>query len=269
MNFRNTSLVFFLLLLVFNFMKLIVCPCDLPVIGFFCRHPAWFYGTLSTLYLIIPVLLSFYPCSQFHYNPVICKGITKAREVVLTFDDGPHPEFTPLILETLRRHSIKAGFFIIGKHIPGNENIIKAMNEDGHVFGNHSFTHSHLWDFWTPARIHRDIMKTASLISDITGKNPEYFRPPYGVINPMVSKAIRMTSYRVVAWSKRSLDTLARDPEVLLQRITRNLKGGDIILLHDNQEITANILEKLIQEINNKGFRIVPLDRFTKNNSDG
>jgi peptidoglycan-N-acetylglucosamine deacetylase len=262
MNFRNTTLLFFILLLVLNLVKLFTCPCEFLFTGFFCQYPEFFYIPLLCLYLIIPIVLSFRPCSQFHFKPVICRGETKLKEISITFDDGPDPVFSPLILDILHQKNIKATFFLIGQHITGNEGIVKAMDEAGHILGNHSYSHSNFWDFWPPFRIYRDLIKNESIIRDITGKKPNFFRPPYGVINPMVSSALRRTTFQVIAWSNWSGDTITRNPEVLIKKVTGNLKPGDIILLHDNQEITTVILEKLIEEICSNGFRVIPLDQL-------
>jgi len=262
MNFRLTTLLFFMLLLAFNLMRFLGDQCLFIPLAFLLQHPAYFYLPLVGLYLTIPVILSFFPCSLFHYKPVICKAKTTEKVVAITFDDGPDPEFSPLILDILRKHQIKATFFLIGKNIPGNEEIVKTMEKEGHIIGNHSYTHCNFWDFWPPARIYMDLLKNQSLIQSLTGKKVMYFRPPFGVINPMVSKAIRMTSSHVICWNIRSLDTLTQNRDALLKRITRNLKGGDIILLHDNREMTAGILDELIHEISIQGFRISPLDQM-------
>lgn len=262
MNFRSATLFFFLLLLVLNLIKFIICPCDFFIFNHFCHHPCFYYLPLIILYLVAPFILSFYPCSGFHYKPVICRKNTTSKVVALTFDDGPDPHISPVILDILRKKNVTSTFFIMGKHIPNHEAIVKRMSDEGHILGNHSYAHTNFWDFWPAKRIYRDIIQTETLIQTITGSKPMFFRPPYGVINPMVSRAIRKTSYKVIAWSNWSKDTLIREPEILLKRVIRKLTPGDIILMHDNQKITAGILERLIDEIHAKGFRIIPLDQL-------
>jgi len=213
-------------------------------------------------YLIVPVMLSFLPGTQFHYRPVICRGSRSPRWVALTFDDGPDPGLTPAILETLEKYNLQATFFLIGKKIAGNESLIKSMSDKGHTLANHSFSHTNLWDFWMPARIHHDLEKTEKLLLHHTGKRVRFFRPPYGVINPMVSIALQKTDYEVICWSRWSLDTTTGNRNKLISRTTYRIRPGDIILLHDTQQVTADALEQVILSIHQQGFAIVPLEKL-------
>ncbi len=260
-NFRTATLLFFLILLTFNLVRFLICPCEGGITGFFFKYQAWFYIPLVLTYLIVPVILSFMPCSQFHH-PVICRGSRDDKNISITFDDGPDPDTTPAILEVLRKHGVPATFFLIGRKIPGNEELIKRINAEGHILGNHSYSHTKLWDFWPPFLIHRDLLKTESLIRSVTGKNVKFFRPPYGVINPMVSGGLRRTGYAVIAWSRWSLDTAISDPERLYLRITDKLKSGDIILMHDTQRVTAEILDRVLISIRQQGLEVVPLEKL-------
>lgn len=260
-NFRTATLLFFLILLTFNIVRFLLCPCEGRITGFFFHHPAWFYFPLVFIYLIVPVILSFMPCTQFHH-PVICHGNREEKTVAITFDDGPDPATTPAILEALRKHDVKATFFVIGHKIAGNEELIKKIDAEGHILGNHSFAHTNLWDFWPSFLIHRDLLKTEALIQSITGRKVKFFRPPYGVINPMVSGGLRKTHYTVIAWSRWSLDTAIIDPERLYQRITDKLKPGDIILMHDTQQVTAEILDRALISIREQGLKVVPLENL-------
>lgn len=261
-NFKTTTILFFLFLLSFNIVRFFICPCETGVLGFFFHHPSWFYFPVVIIYLVVPVALSFIPCSQFHHYPVVCRGIGTEKTVSLTFDDGPDPENTPAILEVLRKHNVVGTFFLIGHKIEGNEDLVKIINKEGHTLGNHSFSHTNFWDFWPPFLIHRDLMRAGEMINQVVGKKPKFFRPPFGVINPMVSSALRKCGYSVIAWSRWSLDTAIKNPENLFKRITKGLSSGDIILMHDTQKVTTAILEKVIIEIHHQGFRIVPLEKL-------
>lgn len=261
-NFRIATLLFFLLLLIFNLTRIFICPCNDGMSGFLTQNPLWFYLPLVALYLTIPVVLAFFPCSQFHHQPVICHGSRNERQVTITFDDGPDPETTPVILDILKQHRIPATFFIIGRKIEGNEDLLRRIDREGHTLGNHSFSHSNLWDFWLPVNLRNDILKTEAAIKQITGKKVRFFRPPYGVINPMVERALRTIRYTVVAWSRRSLDTATGNRERLIARTTDHLQPGEIILLHDTQKVTALALEQIIASILQQELRIVSLEKL-------
>jgi len=182
--------------------------------------------------------------------------------VVLTFDDGPDPEKTPIILDILDKYRVKATFFIIGKKIKGNENLVRQIIQKGHEIGNHSYEHSKLWDFHLSGTLRKDIQKTQDIIFDVTGMRIRYFRPPYGVINPMVHNALKGMDYHVIAWSKRSFDTILRSKNKILRRMTGNLKPGDIMLFHDTSKITLVLLEQIIVAIQKENYKIVSLDKL-------
>jgi peptidoglycan-N-acetylglucosamine deacetylase len=261
-NFRNATLLFFLLLLIFNLTRIFICPCNDGISGFLTQNPLWFYLPLVALYLTIPVILAFLPCSQFHHYPVICHGSRNERLVSITFDDGPDPAITPVILDILKQHRISATFFIIGRKIEGNEELVRRIDREGHTIGNHSFAHSNLWDFWSPDKLRKDLLKTEDIIKQVTGKKVRFFRPPYGVINPMVESALRTIRYTVVAWSRRSLDTATGSQERLISRATDRLQPGEIILLHDTQKVTAGALKQIIASILRQELRIVSLEKL-------
>jgi len=224
--------------------------------------PWLFYLGLVSVYLGLSVGLAFFPSSGFHYNEVSSHGETDKKAITLTFDDGPDSENTPQILDILAKFRIKAAFFVIGKKIKGNEEILKKMANEGHIIGNHTWSHTYLWDFYSPGRMADEIERNIMETERITGKRMKFFRPPYGVINPMVAKAIRKTGVRVVAWSFRSFDTAATNPASLYDKTLCKTKPGDIMLFHDSPVLTAGILEKIIVSLQERGFNFIPLDEM-------
>ncbi|MCK9422863.1 MAG: polysaccharide deacetylase family protein [Bacteroidales bacterium] len=262
-NFKTVTLVFFLLLLAFKLSRLILCPCENGIAGYFYHHSWMFYGPLIALYLIFPVIFSFFPGSRFHTRNIICKVDLREKWISITFDDGPDPGNTPLILDILKNLHVPAAFFLIGHKIPGNEALVNRIFQEGHEIGNHSYCHSYLWDFWLPEKMRKDILRAEQLVELIIHRKMRFFRPPYGVVNPMVESAVSRTHYKMITWSKRSLDTCIKDEGKLLHRITDDLKPGDIILLHDRQ-ININLLEKLIKTIRDQGFQFVSMEQLIK-----
>ena len=127
---------------------------------------------------------------------------------------------------------------------------------DGHIIGNHSWAHTNLWDFYSSKRMAADIEKNISETENLTGKKMKLFRPPFGVINPMVAKAIRKTRVKVITWSFRSFDTTSSDTAELLKKTVTKVKPGDILLFHDTSGTTAGFLEKLIVTLQQRKYSL-------------
>ncbi len=208
--------------------------------------------------------MAFLPASGYYYGGVITHGNRGKNSLSLTFDDGPDAINTPLILDILKKHNIKATFFIIGKNIAGNEELLERMHAEGHVLGNHTWSHTNLWDLYSSGRMADDILENIRETERITRKRMKFFRPPYGVINPMVAKAIRKTGVTVVAWSFRSFDTSCGDPGLLLDKTMKKTRPGDVMLFHDRMGLTAGILEKIIVSLQERGFGFIPLEEMLK-----
>ncbi len=118
----------------------------------------------------------------------------------------------------------------------------------------------------TTAQIENEITRTQAILEKITGKTIHYFRPPFGVVNPMIARAVKTTNVQPIGWSIRSLDTLQQPVEKVLQRIIRQLKGGDVILLHDNREGAAQLVEALIIYLQKNKYEIVTVSQLIKGN---
>jgi peptidoglycan/xylan/chitin deacetylase (PgdA/CDA1 family) len=198
--------------------------------------------------------------SQFFVRS-ICRG-NRADGVALTFDDGPHPEMTPAIMEILERYSCKGTFFLTGSKIAGNEMIVESLFRAGHTIGNHSFSHSNLFPLFKRHRIEEEIRDTNCLIERVTGTPVLYFRPPFGVTNPTIARALGGMKMKVTGWSIRSFDTLNVAPLKVVKRIMRKVGGGDIILLHDTSRNILEVMEALIPEIRKRGLHCVTLQQL-------
>jgi len=184
---------------------------------------------------------------------------TSEKKICLTFDDGIHPEWTPKVLDILNRFQIPAVFFIIGKNIPGNESILHRMLKEGHEVGNHSDDHSFWFDLKSSAAMSEEIKRCNQKIEAITGQPCAIFRPPYGVTNPNLAKAIGQCSMRSIGWSLRSMDTVAKDANSLLKKLKSETKPGAIILLHDRCQITTEVLTDYIEHCLSEGYTFVTL----------
>lgn len=249
LNFRNTN-IFFSILLV-------------GLIGIHMKYGLPFYSYF--LLLIIYFLVVFYGCYYIGSNffiKIICSANTDQKEIAISFDDGPASNYTTEILQLLKQDNIKATFFCIGNRIAGNEDILKKIKEDGHIIGNHSYSHHFWFDIFSSEKMLNDLQKMDQETEKVTGIVPKLFRPPYGVTNPNLKKAIIKGNYIPVGWSVRSMDTVIRNEKKLLDKINRSLKPGAVFLFHDTSKTTVNILPEFIREVKKKGYNIIPLDKL-------
>lgn len=224
-------------------------------------HFLWFLLPLAMVYLFMLVMGSVNICSGFYLN-AFCGGNTNRKIVALTFDDGPDENNTPEVLEILARQDVPAAFFLIGKNAENHPGLVKQIISEGHSIGLHSYSHPVLYDFSGRKKMENDLLKSEKVISDISGKNPGYFRPPFGVTNPVMAKVVKKLGYRVIGWSVRSFDTNINDAERLVNRVIEKLHPGAVVLLHDTQEVTVVALEKIILKIKEEGYLFVSLEEM-------
>lgn len=259
-TFRRLTLIFFIILLSLNLWNVFLSKSSG---GFIQSHSTLLYFLLFVFYFGISFAMAFLPCSNFHH-PVICHGITAEKSVSITFDDGPDQVKTPIILEVLKKHDVKAAFFCIGKNLTGNELLLKRLVEEGHLVGNHSFSHSKWFDLFPAHKMKAELLETDRLIKIITGKSLLFFRPPFGVVNPMVNNALKKMHWQTVCWNIRSLDTMNIAPRKTKCKILGKLKPGSIILFHDHTSFTEHHLDDLLSAIKDTGYGIEPLDKLIK-----
>lgn len=220
-----------------------------------------YYWMVATLYLGILTYGSAVLSAQF-FLPVRYKGSRESNSVALTFDDGPVAGKTEEILRILHSHDVHAAFFCIGNRVESNPELTKRIFESGHLVGNHSYWHRATFDLQSGGAIRKELISTDQAIFRTIGAKPAFFRPPYGVTNPMVAAAVKGGGYKTIGWSVRSFDTVIKDSKVLMERITRSLKGGDVILLHDYSNTTLEILPDLLDHIKKVGLKIVRVDQL-------
>jgi len=247
LNARNTNIVFVILLAV-----IIVADNQLDI-------SVWYYVMLIVGY----ILLQTYGClfvSAGFFVPIRWKGAPQSNAVAITFDDGPLPALTDKVLEILKSHQAQAAFFCIGHRVEKHPEIISRIHEQGHIVGNHTFLHGKFFDLQLPSKMYNELQNTDYVIENAIGRKPRFFRPPYGVTNPALAYAIRKGGYVTMGWSVRSFDTVSKEDEKLFNRVTQNLKGGDVILFHDYCEITIRILPRVLEHINKIGLKVVRLD---------
>ena len=182
--------------------------------------------------------------------------------VSITFDDGPNMEYTPTVLALLKKHNAKATFFCIGQQVEKNSKMLEQIIEEGHSVGNHTYSHSKSFGFFSTQKVKDELLRTKALIKDLTGLNMNLFRPAFAVTNPMIEKAIKDLKLQSIGWNVRSLDTTSRSEKTILKRITSRISKGDIILLHDTSQKTIAVLERLLVFLEEKNLESVTVDRL-------
>lgn len=229
----------------------------LGLVTFFCFQSilhlsVWYLILWINLFLVIQFFGAYFIGLNFHLESVNHLK-TNEKKVLLTFDDGPHAN-TAKVLEVLKKHNVKAVFFIIGKNIVGNERILQQVVAEGHQIGNHSLSHHNWIDVWPTKRVTEDFAACQILLRNFQ-PNSKLFRPPYGVTNPNIARAVKSLNLQSIGWNVRSYDTSIKEVEIIKGRVLLQLKPGAIILLHDRLDFMPELLEALIPSIKKKGYQ--------------
>lgn len=190
-------------------------------------------------------------------------------EVAITIDDGPNPDVTPRVLDLLDEHQTKATFFCIGKLAMQHPELCREIVRRGHLIENHTHTHNRLFSLFLPGQMRRDIELSQHTLTEISGRTPRFFRPTAGLRNPELAPILAQQGLMLCNWSKRGFDTLQHDPEQVLARLTRDLKAGDILLLHDGSAgrcadgtpLILNVLPLLLDKLRLDNLHPVTLDQ--------
>lgn len=249
LNFRNTNIFFIVLLAILIGVHI---KFGLPIIAYFL---------LLFAYSVI-LFWGCYNVGSSFFIKIVCKADTDRKEIAISFDDGPAENYTSKILAILNTENVKATFFCIGNRIAGNETVLKQVQADGHIIGNHSYSHHFWFDMYSAKKMEDDLEKMDAEMERVTGLKPKLFRPPYGVTNPNLAKAIKNGGYTPVGWSVRSMDTVIKDGKKMLAKINEGIKPGAVFLFHDTSKTTLDILPEFIQEVKKRGYRIIPLDKL-------
>ncbi len=213
------------------------------------------------LYIILMLVVSTnirfnFFVKAFHQNHSI-----KDRVVALSFDDGPS-ENTMTILDILDKFDAKAAFFCIGKKIEENPDIFREIIKRGHVVGNHTYSHTRKMGFISADRFYEEIKECDKIAEKTANVKLNLFRPPFGIINPRTKKALAKTGHQVIGWNVRPYDAITKSSGVIINRITKKLKPGDLILLHDNMDKTAPLLEQLLVILRERKFGTIRPDKL-------
>jgi peptidoglycan/xylan/chitin deacetylase (PgdA/CDA1 family) len=194
-------------------------------------------------------------------------GSASPREVALTFDDGPDPSVTPRVLDMLDDAGCSASFFAIGRRAERFGDIVTEIAARGHMVENHTHGHSHTFAFQPPHVLAREIDRMQETVERLTGRPPVFFRAPAGVRNVFLDPVLHRRRLRLVSWTRRGFDTVERRPEAVSRRLTRGLRPGAILLLHDGscardrrgEPVVVEALKRTLDELCRLGLRGVRL----------
>jgi peptidoglycan-N-acetylglucosamine deacetylase len=187
--------------------------------------------------------------------------------IALTIDDGPDPHVTPRVLELLARERLPATFFCIGERVQRYPAIARDIVAQGHRIENHSQHHLHRFSLLGPGGIEREICAAQEIIAGVTGTAPRFFRAPAGLRNPFLQPVLARLGLQLVSWTRRGFDTVRGDAAQVMQRLTRRLSGGDILLLHDGHAartsaggaVILDVLPQLARRIVADGLTAITL----------
>jgi peptidoglycan/xylan/chitin deacetylase (PgdA/CDA1 family) len=200
---------------------------------------------------------------------VICSVPTNEKKVALTFDDGPNPEYTPLLLAKLAEHHVSATFFLIGRNLKRHPEIGRRIVQEGHEVGNHTYDHRIL-PFLSKVGMRNELESAHRLIADLLNVQPAFLRPPNGLFTGRVLDVAEQLGYRAVVGDVFPVDVAWPGPETIIRRVLRRVQPGSIIILHDgyvgrfdrDKSQTVRALDGVIPRLREGGYAFVTLSQL-------
>ena len=231
-------------------------------------------GVLMACYACLLVIGGLLTWLKYDYNAVKLEDVreacgyvsasatpVEAPKIALTFDDGPSAAWTPALLDGLKERGVKATFFLIGENADKNPEIVKRMAEEGHLIGNHTYHHVELTKVSeNEARL--ELADTSAVIVRITGKEPEYMRPPFGAWQRKLEQEIQMLP---VLWTIDPLDWTTENQDEIVNKVVTEAEENDIILLHDCYKSSVEAGLRIVDILQEEGFVFVTVDELLLN----
>ena len=231
-------------------------------------------GVLMACYTCLLVIGGLLTWLKYDYNAVKMEDVreacgyvsasatpVEAPKIALTFDDGPSTAWTPTLLDGLKERGVKSTFFLIGENADKNPEIVKRMAEEGHLIGNHTYHHVELTKVSeNEARL--ELADTSAVIVRITGKEPEYMRPPFGAWQRKLEQEIQMLP---VLWTIDPLDWTTENQDEIVNKVVTEAEENDIILLHDCYKSSIEAGLRIVDILQEEGFVFVTVDELLLN----
>lgn len=225
-------------------------------------------GAAATVALTTAGYQSMAPTGQWYGHTF--SGLPRgSRQLALTYDDGPNEPHTLRLLEVLAKHDVHATFFLVGRYVQQQPAIVREIVTAGHVVGNHTFTHP-LLTFKSAAEIRQQLSDCRSALEDAVGASSSLFRPPFGGRRPAVLRIARELGLETVMWNVTGFDWDAPPSEVIEQKVAKQIRGGDVILLHDgghkqvgaDRSQTVLATDRLVTKYKSEGYEFVTIPRM-------
>jgi peptidoglycan/xylan/chitin deacetylase (PgdA/CDA1 family) len=203
------------------------------------------------------------------YGPTFAGGARGSKQIALTYDDGPNDPHTLKLLDVLAKHSVRATFFMIGRYVQQRPDIARAVAQAGHVIGNHTFTHPRLI-FTSAARTRTQLRDCHQALTNAIGEHSNLFRPPFGGRRPSTLRVARELGLQTVMWNVSGRDWNVPPAAVIEKKVMRQIRGGDVILLHDgghramgaDRAQTVIATENLIRRYRDQGYEFATVDEM-------
>ena len=183
--------------------------------------------------------------------------------VALTYDDGPHQKYTPLILDVLKKHNARATFFMVGERAKNLPEIVSRINKEGHSIGNHTYDHAELTRLSDTGAISQ-IDRTNDIIEDITGIRPVLMRPPLGLRNKRIDNLIKNLNMYNILWNVDPVDWDYKGAQHIHNAVVRKIQSGDIVIMHDFYPNTVTATDMILSTLSARGYRFVTVDELLR-----
>ncbi len=186
------------------------------------------------------------------------EAVEEGKKICLTFDDGPHPYYTEQLLDGLKKRGVKATFFVTGEHALLHPDIIKRMSEEGHMIGNHTYSHLQLGSS-NLEEFKEELVRTNEVLEEITDQEVIYVRPPYGSWDKQLEQELNMIP---VLWSVDPLDWCRTDVSGIVRNVVVDIRENDIILMHDQYKSSVTAALEIVDELLAEGYEFVTVEEI-------
>lgn len=183
---------------------------------------------------------------------------TEKLKIAITFDDGPHPKFTPQLLDGLKERNVKASFFVIGNLAKANPEIIRRQKREGHLIGNHTYHHVDITKM-SDEKAREEIRNTNEVVEGIIGEEVSFVRPPFGIWQKNLEKELSIIP---VLWSVDPLDWTTKNVDEIVNKVVTQAKENDIILLHDCYQSSVDAALRIVDILLQEGYEFVTVDEM-------
>ena len=208
--------------------------------------------------LLVAVLMCVPGVIEYRAEAVAASSMADSKKIAITFDDGPHPYYTEQLLDGLKERNVKATFFVLGKHAEQYPELVKRMSDEGHLIGNHTYSHVQLNKRNSEA-FKEELKKTSELIEELTGQEVQYVRPPYGTWDKKFEEELNMFP---VLWNIDPLDWSSSNVSGIVKKVTSKARENSIILMHDEYKTTVTAALQVIDELQKQGYEFVTVDEL-------